>query len=479
MLEQLIKKMRELLNQAEAIESKDRAKSVYDLFWQVDEIFWAADEDEFGGFHWLIDVFADEGGMFAITSSDGKMFRWPISLDGNDEIVLGESQQVRQDFPTVNQSISVHRAANGHYYALALLSTSVLNKDGEIDSTALFDSFVDRFGTNYLHEMPGGFAFTPRERVNFHHIDSVEAEFGSIKSVYRSGVCLWAVIEFDDTEMGRAVAETLAADEDGEWGISIEFVFNLESNEFIEVNGVRIRVFNEGTLHRASVVKNSKAAAWFTAIPAVAATMERDMKKEITDAIKSDLTELVGDDLASSMVESASAHDDDINTRVAEEGMISRDADEESVPGEADSAEDAVAEAEVELDVEVELNDAVLGALAESEPIKAIEGLVNGLAENVQSLAQSLEDALATLNKSADDMATAHQAAIGRIDTIEQRMGGVEEETERQQDELRRGRRKFTVVVPESTGGADSETQGRDTYTAADALADTLNNLGQ
>lgn len=370
-----------LSEQASQYQSIQRDQSFSDLFWAVDDIFWLADHDQFDGWHYMRDMFVDNSGdMFAITISDGKMFRFPVTLNERDEPTIGEPAQVTMTFTPVERAAMVYRNASGQYEALAILNTAVLNKDGEIDSTALFDTFVDRF--------QGG------ERVNFHHLD---IEFGTLRHIYRSGVNLWGHFEFDDSDMGRAVAESLATDETGEWGISIEFLYEPDEMEFIQVNGMAVPVYNSGTLHRASVLKSRKACAWFTAIPSVATKERAAMNQQI----KSDFVDLVGQDLANK----AEEMDDSINNRAVQENMVRR---EEST--------DAPTTDPQTIEVDAPLLAAMTESVTASEPWQGLTQTVNDISAQFAEAMQAVTNLTSQLTEATDSMAAEMRSRSESVD---------------------------------------------------------------
>ena len=385
-------------------ETIERDRNMSDLFWAIDDIFWMAEREDFDGFHWLRDVYvsSNSNDLFAITVSDGKLFQFPVSLNSTDEIQLGEPTQVQMQFTPVERAMTVTRCEDGVYRALAVLSTAVLNKSGEIDSRALFDTFVERFEGN--------------ERVNFHH---TEIEFGTLRMVRRSDYVLWGVIEFDDTDIGRAAAESVMADEDGEWGISIEFNYEPDSVEYIDVSGIQIPVYESGTLTRASILKSRKAAAWFTAIPS-ADKVER--KRTVNKSIKDDLAQLVGDEL----VETAAELDTDINSRAVDENMVRREAESEVPTGEESSNQPPVeTEETIEIEVDVPLMSAIIDGVTNSE------------------FASQVQDTIGTLQAQLSEALVSVQELTAELRAIKERQGQFEEQYDERVDE-------FTAAAPKS-----------------------------
>src|SRR6185503_16507019 len=80
-----------------------------------------------------------------ITRNDGKLYKVPVTVDADSQVTLGEEQLVVMDFkPVTARSLTVQRQADGQVRWFAMPAcTAVLNRVGEIDSRALFDSFVD------------------------------------------------------------------------------------------------------------------------------------------------------------------------------------------------------------------------------------------------------------------------------------------------------------------------------------------------
>lgn len=378
----------------------NRDRNMSDFYWSIDDMFWMADQDDFGGYHYLRDVYVQDGSsdLFAITVSDGKLFQFPVSLNSADEIELGDPQQVQMQFAPVERAMTVMRGDDGVYRALAVLSTAVLNRCGEIDSTALYDTFVERFQGD--------------ERVNFHH---TEVEFGTLRMIRRSDYVLWGVIEFDDTEIGRAAAENIMADEAGDWGISIEFLYEPDAVELIDVSGVQIPVYESGTLTRASILKSRKAAAWFTAIPS-ADIVERS--KTVNKSIKSDLAQLVGDDL----VDKAAELDTEINSRAVDENMVRRESEtpptgevEESSPAEESPNQAADENGAEVIEVDDSLVDVLISGVTNSDAFTAIQ-------DTIGTLQAQLNEALANVA----ELVTANDEMAGELRSIKERQGEFE-----------------------------------------------------
>ena len=93
---------------------------------------------------WLNDLYVEDGEIFAVASEGGKLFRAAVDVDENGDITLGEMVEVITSFDPVSR-MEFSTSDDGKIRMLAVSATSVLNRNGEIDSKNLFDSM-----SNYM-----------------------------------------------------------------------------------------------------------------------------------------------------------------------------------------------------------------------------------------------------------------------------------------------------------------------------------------
>jgi hypothetical protein len=298
--------------------------------------------DNYDEWHFLQDLYVgDANEMYCITISGGKLYKWAVTLDAANNVVsLGAPVMVKPNFETATTSrtISISRREDGRYAAFCVLSTALLNKSSEIDTRKLFDCFVERFkgdGSEYI---------------NIYHLGGESTRIGELKAIFRDENVLVGYYVLDDNVVGRAVGETLAADKDGYWGGSIEFMADDEGKVVEVAPDVNVRVFEAGTLQGYSLAPAAHGAAWGTA--------HLQVRTKMNDTNRKIVAELVGDDKdALTEVESWL---EDVNIRTREPGAIVRTADagqgtasnegqeegqEERAAGDAPAADAAAADA--------------------------------------------------------------------------------------------------------------------------------------
>lgn len=212
---------------------------------------------------------ASGGGIFALSVQGGKLYRSAVTVT-DAGVMVGMPEQIVMRFEPLQRTRIVTRLDNGLPVFLSILATAALNKANELDTRALFDDFISRFTGE-------------TEYMNVYHLDNDKSRIGKLLWIGRDENLLLGLWTPDDNIVGRAVAETLAADEKGEWGVSIEFLSDDEGYLVEVVPGIELRAFAKGELWGASVVRSAHACSWFTGH-----TKERvfTMNKEVKQAIE-------------------------------------------------------------------------------------------------------------------------------------------------------------------------------------------------
>ena len=137
---------------------------------------------------WLNDLYLEDGEIFAVASEGGKLFRASVDVDENGDITLGEMVEVITTFDPVSRT-TFSTSEDGKVRMLAVSATSVINRNGEIDSKNLFDSMSDymkrtgkRIPRTFFHAGP-------------------EFRTGDIIWMARDDNVLLTLTEFDDSEL--------------------------------------------------------------------------------------------------------------------------------------------------------------------------------------------------------------------------------------------------------------------------------------
>ena len=248
-------------------EPEQRSMSLSRLYQIVAQTLYETDPES-----WLIDLYSDGPVTFALVTREGKLYRVDVLQNGED-ITLAEPVQVTEDFPLVqNAQARVVVTREGDRYRWTLrAATSVLNRVGEIDSTELFDHFVERAKTEGYPDL-----------VFWHEADRLP--LGKADFIARDGVVYLASGLFAENNL---LADAVRVDMESQpdyWGASIGYE-PLKPAELIDVGGVQIPVYRDGINREISLVPEKLAANWFTAAY-YQKEVTRAMRKEIEDEIK-------------------------------------------------------------------------------------------------------------------------------------------------------------------------------------------------
>lgn len=405
----------------ERVSGKKRATSLSNMWEQL----WVAldnDENSAAGWAYPIDVFVGEDGssLFAIVTQNGKLYQVPITVRSTD-ITLGSWTQVTEIFQPVQQSSwRITRQADGRYRWLGICATTVLNRVGEIDSSELFDSFVEHWQDT--GECP---------RVDYYHMGDTDPEaweFGTADYLARDGCCYIATGLFDENHpLAKATIRAYERDPDGTWGWSVEFYAHTEAEILVLDPKIRVPVYKRGKNTRISVVKEVDAAGLFTRIGSIT-----EEKKRMNRNIQDKLEELFGDDAdgLAAFVETV----DTVNRTIKDDKLIHRQKKEDAAP-EAEEDEDADTDADEDGDTEDETS--------RTAEIELDEEGIAALAEQVTSAPafKQLQQSVAALTESVGKLLTAKEAADKEVERLKadntklaKRLATVEaDETEKKQ----------------------------------------------
>lgn len=201
-------------------------------------------------------LYLDNGQVFCTVAQGGMIYQVPLTV-ANDSVTMGEWVRVEESFtPVVEQSFRVRRQKDGRYRWTAIAGTTVLNRVGEIDSSELFDSFIEH--AERTGEYP---------RLDFYHLGLENPEmweFGTADFLARDGVCYIASGLFDeDHPLAKATIQSCLKGELN-WGNSVEFYATVKE-ELVTVNPeIKVPVYKRGRNSRISLVLEEDAAGLFT-----------------------------------------------------------------------------------------------------------------------------------------------------------------------------------------------------------------------
>jgi hypothetical protein len=268
----------------------------------------------------VLDVYIDDQSTFAlITKDDGKLYKVPVTVGADNNVTIGEYEQVAMEFTPVAaaRQVQIKRSADGSVRWFAMPAcTAVLNRDGEIDSRALFDGFVE------YAERTGNYP-----QLDFFHLGE-HLILGQADWVARDGATYCASGLFDDTPIARAAIKSLEAN-DGYWGLSIAYIATKGPEIIRSKEGIEIHVFNDGINRFISLLPENTAASILTSITTLEGV------NRMNEKVKAALKKLTGDD--EELLNELALKLDTVNRNA--EGMINREAVPEEVPAETPAVE--------------------------------------------------------------------------------------------------------------------------------------------
>lgn len=443
-----------------------------------------------GSWSWPVDIYVEDNGtQYLIVATDGRLYRVRLSVNGAD-LSFGSFEAVEQLFvPTGETRTIIHRMPNGRPLIVQIVSTSVLNRVGQIDSRDLFDSFVEHAKT-----------YDVWPEIDFMHHN--ELVFGRVVSdgLMRIGDCYLAAWRFNDDEVSRAAEAGYLENPEG-WGASIEF-YPLDV-VLERIGGVEIAVFKRGINSYITICNETDAAAWYTAEKLVQRSVDMSTTEYET------LVKLFGGD--EEAAQRALSAVEKTNRQIAEAGQITRlgvpqlmklvrdrlgdaegadeavealtevlseieeegaEEDEGEEGAEEDGAEeDGAAVAEVEIDLGDEENlSAIVQTIIGTEQFQAAlrtQGEPADLGEITEAIAQ--------VNKKLDSLVADATKTKGRLAKLEQ--GDEEKRTDYLQN-LPRSTVKVTapahrpkIVRNNDDAGAEEELEQSMAETAAETIS--------
>lgn len=375
----------------------DRAISAYRL---MEKIWAALPYDEY-----LVDVLV-EGDSFTAIVFDEESNLWmrQVVLNG-DDVSLGEAVRVTESYEALPQqraeatravvqqrgTLTVTRQADGSYRWLARGCASVLNRVLEIDSSALFDCFVDRFNER------------PKPYLTLRH-NGKSMQMGEADYIARDGNLLVGSGLFDpdpNNVLARAAEQALQRNA-SYWGISIGYELEDQDappvtiTQKVRANGkeidLPIPVFNEGTLIEFSMLGELDCASFFTSMQRMEVLDSMTAQRKAR-TLQDDLLQLFNGDKAA--VETFLAGNDDVNRSIDSNNLIRRDAPAEANPAAPAPASAPAPAPDAPLQATVEMDDATLAAVvaalrndpsfvqavAAQAPAADMEGIRNRIAQ--------------------------------------------------------------------------------------------------
>ena len=255
----------------ESLADVERSIGMGSIYSQITPLIDAHDIPEENIWFYLQDVYFDAGILYAIIQQGGKLFRADVRVADDNTVTLGEFIPVTPLFvPSVSrsaderfQTTKILRTADGEYYWLSVSATAIVNRSGQIDTRALFDSFVEHANST------GEFPYR-----TFNHNGTVMRS-GQALAIARVGYAYVTFGKYDEGSPIAAIERAAFANHPERWGESIGFRATAEP-EIIRTSddAIGIPAYNEGVHIEISTCLEESAAAWFTAPQAIGRTAE-------------------------------------------------------------------------------------------------------------------------------------------------------------------------------------------------------------
>lgn len=353
---------------------------------RLNEALWGMmfdlDNQEEGSDNYLIDTYHENGNMYALYTDRGKLYRYPVVVNG-DSVSLGERMQVTEmHVPVMQSRFVIRQQPDGRYRWFSVSATAVLNRVGEIDSRDLFDSFVKHA------EETGEYPI----RQFFHQGDMFKT--GQADFLAREGYCYITSGIYDDTPIGLAEVKARQANPDY-WGDSIGFLPTVEPELSEITNGINIPVYWQGVNKEISTLPEDLAASLFTRTE-VTRTMNLS---ENAGKVWTAWLKLWGDDEAAAK-QWLEQNPEARNRAIETAGLITREADgQEPTEPQEDATDEGTQEQEPAEPQELVVDEEVIAQLTRS--IGEAEFMTT-LVKRLETTEVSAKEFEATIKRQAD-----------------------------------------------------------------------------
>lgn len=432
---------------AEAVERAVGFSRLRDQVWpQID----ALDIPEQGLWHFLDDVYFDSGSLYAlIYTSNGRLLRANVTVSG-DVVSMGTPISVTEmHIPSAENRVvtRVFETEDGRFRWLSISNVAIMNRVGELDSTALFDSFITH--ANDTGEYP--------YRTFWHQGEKLRT--GQADFLARDGYCyITSGLYDEDNELALIEIAALQNNPEG-WGESIGFEPTALPELLRVADDLNVPVYAQGVNREISTCPEVMAASWFT----TPMTME---VKRMNEGVKKGLQQLMADagvegEDATALLGQFEGAVDRVNAHAGQPGVIARSKPETAVAegaAEAESAEESNDEGEIVVDESV--IEAVIAQLERT-------GRLPTAAETTLEVADvevDVDDIVARVSESLDGrLGDLAQQINENFATLSERVAALEDEldvdAERLED-MPAGTQRTVVYRPSNPNNGDSEPEG-------------------
>jgi len=290
---------------------QERALSLSDMWSQLSVQAMQMDD-----WAWLVNTFIDTNNvMFSILAAQGKLYKAAVSIDAktNTATLSGRDmwEEVKEEFIPVTQSrFLIQRQIDESYRWFLIAGTTVLNRNGQIDSSKLFDKFVRNADEDKQYPY-----------LTFHHLGK-KFKMGEADWLARDGIAFIASGLFDmSTKVAQKMVDAYVADPEY-WGSSVGF-WSKSPTQLKITQDISIPVYSDDKsswCEEISILPEEQACALLTALRSTK-EVEKSMNKQLEEAIR----KLAGED--EEAAKEFIAMVDGVNRTAQEEGMIHRAAD--------------------------------------------------------------------------------------------------------------------------------------------------------
>lgn len=349
---------------------------------------------------YFMTFYLEQGQLYGLFNDGGQLSRAGIDVDADGQtLMVGDMEPVIHQFSPVSRSgFFIVRQADGRTRFFMIAATAIINRVGEIDSTALFDDMIRRAEES---------GFYPK--LDFYHLGEVHSsfEFGQFDFLARDGVVYVGSGLFDEGHPIAIAAERTLRKNAAAWGASIEYYRPQNRGiEYVDLgNGLEIAAYTEGLNTRISLLPEKAAAAWFTGVIAEKRNMDERKLKALRD--------LFGEDEAgyNALVAKLTT----VNTEVRDKGLVFREADNTEAETATDDAETETAD-ETQ-DTVIELDDAAIAEIVkvartqfENEVLVTVTNNLNTITGNLAKLVDGQAALQAAFNGMQERIATLEQS---------------------------------------------------------------------
>lgn len=416
--------------------------------------------------YYLSRIMVDDSGMYAVYSHLGRLYRAQIQIVGT-EVSIGEMQEVEVEHRPIGRTW-IRRDKHGDLRLYMVAGVAAINRDGEIDSRDLFDSFVRKAEAS---------GFYPK--IDWYHMGSEFSlcDVGQCDFVARAQNAYVASGVLDESNpLTPYVVERVNK---GDIGCSIEYYPMLRSDgtpdtETIFVGDVPVTVYRDGLNTRIALLPEQRASHIMTTASVSSERIDRmtaEQAQKLRALFNSDeefekfASSIAGVERGAADAITRETNADDVaETPAADVPDVEAPAAPDDVADDDETDDEDEAEAG---EADIELSDELVGVIAQ----RAADAIIASQGPTMEALAQAISD----LN----------DAVSGQFAGISERLAEVEKTREQDVQEvtedlsarvLRDAKLRFTYR-PSEKESVTREQAGKDDVVDVDDVLGRLPDL--